>query len=227
MNNLTLIIPAKNEKESLPLLLKEIKLIPCKKKIILSKNDFETYDAIKENDDIEILFQSRIGLGSAIIEGVKNIKTSHFCILHADGSSNPKYIEEMYQKCKSNNLNFIFGSRYLKPGGGSDDDTIVTLIGNYIFTKLADILFSTNISDILFLYVLGKTESFNYLNLQSYDHRLCCELAIKAKIKKIKYDEIPIHERKRFGGVKKVNAVKDGFLILMGIIHLFFNKKNI
>ena len=39
-----------------------------------------------------------------------------------------------------------------------------------------------------------------------------------------KFSQIPSFERKRIGGQKKVNAFKDGFLILTAIIELFFKK---
>ena len=47
MKNLTLIIPAKKEKESLPLVIDEMKNLDCKKKVILTSDDIETIDAIK------------------------------------------------------------------------------------------------------------------------------------------------------------------------------------
>ena len=47
MHDLTLIIPAKKEAESLPVFLKEIKNYKCKKFIVLQKEDLETKKAIK------------------------------------------------------------------------------------------------------------------------------------------------------------------------------------
>ena len=44
---------------------------------------------------------------------------------------NPKYLNKMLKLCK--NLDLIFTSRYMHPGGGSEDDTLVTYIGNKIF----------------------------------------------------------------------------------------------
>ena len=44
--DLTLIIPAKEEKFSLPLVLEEIREFSAKKLVILSKNDDTTYNAI-------------------------------------------------------------------------------------------------------------------------------------------------------------------------------------
>ena len=47
MKNLTLVIPAKNEKESLPHVINEIKHLKCKKMIILTSDDLDTINAIK------------------------------------------------------------------------------------------------------------------------------------------------------------------------------------
>jgi len=46
-------------------------------------------------------------------------------------------------------------------------------------------------------------------------------LPAKVKQNNFSYTEIPIFERKRYGGKKKVNALKDGFLILIEIIKNF------
>ena len=96
----------------------------------------------------------------------------------------PKYLEEMKDYCEDYDL--VFGSRYLKPDGGSEDDDIVTLIGNYFFTLLGNILFSLRISDILYTYILGKTSSLQKLKLKT-DFRICVELPIKSKLLKLKY----------------------------------------
>ena len=40
---------------------------------------------------------------------------------------------------------------------------------------------------------------------------------------KMKYSNIGSYERKRFKGRKKVNEIKDGFLILTEMIRLYFN----
>ena len=51
---------------------------------------------------------------------------------------------------------FVFCSRYMD-GNESEDDTIIRKFGNYFFTKIVNILFKINSTDVLFLYVLGKS----------------------------------------------------------------------
>jgi hypothetical protein len=50
------------------------------------------------------------------------------------------------------------------------------------------------------------------------------ELPIKAKKMNLKYICLPSFERPRLAGKKKVNAFKDGFLILIEILSLLIKK---
>ena len=219
MKDLTLIIPAKNESASLPKVLEEIKNYDCKIIIILESSDIETINAI-QNFNCKIIHQSSKGYGNALIEGMDNVETEYLCIFNADGSFQPTYLNSMLKTCR-NDLDFVFASRYMI-GGGSDDDTFLTTVGNYIFSGIGNIFFSLKLSDILYTFLLGKTESFKRLNLESKDFCLCVEMPIKAKKKKMNFIDMPSHERKRIAGKKKVNEFRDGFKILIYMIKSFF-----
>ena len=223
MKDLTLIIPAKKEAESLPTFLNEINNFDCKKLIVLQKEDFETKESIINFKNVDVLEQKNNGYGNALIEGINSVKTEFCCIINADGSMDPKYLNEMRNSALK--LDFVFGSRYQKPGGGSEDDDIVTSTGNFLFTFAGNILFNLKITDILYTYILGKTSSFRNLNLKNSDFRICVEIPIKAKFRKMNYICLPSYERERLGGKKKVNALKDGLLILYEIVKYFLRLK--
>ena len=129
----------------------------------------------------------------------------------------------MLKTLQSQKLDFIFASRY-GANSGSDDDTVLTLVGNYIFTYIGKIFFKLNITDILYTFVIGKTEQAKKLNLDQKDFSFCVELPIKAKKMKMELGHVNSYERKRIAGKKKVNAFRDGFLILKYMIKLFFMK---
>ena len=223
MNDLTLIIPAKNEVESLPVFLKELEEFNFNKMIVLQKEDTETKNILKNINNIEIYEQKNNGYGNALKEGINNCKTQYCCIINADGSMDPKYLKEMRALCDQ--IDLVYGSRYQKPGGGSEDDDIITLVGNYFFTFLGNFLFKLKITDILYTFILGKTSSFKKLDLQNSDFRICVEIPIKSKSLKLRYICTPSYERKRIGGKKKVNPLKDGLLILIEIVKYFFKLK--
>ena len=221
MYDLTLIIPAKNEKESLPKVIAELNN-KYKIKVVLKENDHETIEAIK-NLNVEIIMQTGNGYGNALIEGINTTNTKYFSIFNADGSFEPKELDSMMIKIEEG-YDFIFGSRYME-NSGSEDDTIVTYIGNKIFTLLGNIFFNLKISDILYTFVIGKTNNAQKLNLISNDFSFCVELPIKAKKQNNKLISTPSFERKRIAGKKKVNAFKDGSMILIKMIKLFFQIK--
>ena len=203
--------------------MRELEKYKCEKLIVLQKEDKETKISIKNIKDIKIYEQINNGYGNALIEGINNVSTDYCCIINADGSMDPKFLEQMIKLCEYKD--FIFGSRYQKPGGGSDDDDIITLVGNYFFTFLGNLCFNLKITDILYTYILGKTSSFRKLNLNNSDFRICVEIPIKAKFKKMDYSCLPSYERARIGGKKKVNALKDGLLILSEIVKYFLRLK--
>jgi glycosyltransferase involved in cell wall biosynthesis len=221
LKKLTLLIPAKYEKESLPIVLKSIENFDCKKLIVMSSDDFETINSIK-GYECDILFQKKSGYGNAIIEGINNIKTEYMCIFNADGSFDYNDLEKMYSLVSKKNLDFVFASRYSENNSGSDDDSFITFIGNKIFSFLGNLLFRLNLKDILYTYVLGKTNSFKMCNLTCGDFRICVEFPINSKKLNLVYNSYGSFEKKRLFGKKKVNEFKDGFLIFYYMICRFF-----
>ena len=220
MSDLTLIIPAKNENESLPKVLDELENFDFKKNIILESSDKLTIEAVK-NYNCKVVFQESKGYGDALSKGIETVETEFFCVFNADGSFNPKELNFMISKLKNDKYDFIFASRYEK-NCGSDDDTIITLIGNYIFTFLGKIFFKLEITDILYTFVMARTSCAKKLELSSKDFSFCVELPIKARRANFKIGTSNSYERARIAGKKKVSAFKDGLKILFSMIKLFF-----
>jgi dolichol-phosphate mannosyltransferase len=226
MEEITLIIPAKEEPNALPMVLNEIKMmqLPVKILIVMRKEDESTFKATKKYD-CEVLFQSKKGYGNAIIEGINFTKTKYCCIFYADGSTDPKYILEMYSKLINQKLDLVFGSRYEKNAYSHDDD-LITKIGNFGFTLLGNIFMKLQISDLLFTFIFAKTKCLKDMRLSCDDYCLCIEIPFKAKMLNFKYKTIPCIERKRFADEKKVKAFKDGFKILIYFFSKYLNGAN-
>ena len=224
MNKLTLVIPAKNESESLPKVLKELEYLKINTIVVIPNEDNLTKQSIQKFNCKIIEEKNGKGYGNALRTGINEVKTDYFCIFNADGSFNPIYLERMYEVLDKNNVDFIFCSRY-EMNAGSDDDTFLTYVGNKIFTFLCNFFFKLKITDVLFTYVMGKSKEYKSLNLKSDDFSFCIELPIKAKFKSFKLLSLASHERSRIAGIKKVNEFKDGFLILISILRILVFRK--
>ena len=218
---ISLVIPAKNEAGSIGQVISEIKKSNIVDDIIIivdSENDSSVN--IAKKSDCKIIIQKKAGYGSAIIEGYKFAKNDYACIYNADFSMDPKYLPTMIDKTNEND--FVFGTRY--KGGSSEDDDIITFIGNKIFSFITKVFLGINLSDILYTYVLCDVKKFKSFNFKRNDFRFCIELPFLIHHNKYNYCEIPMHERKRYAGKKNVNVIKDGFLILIEILYSFYKK---
>lgn len=222
MKNITLIIPAKNESESLPTVIENLKKFKFKIMVVLHKNDKKTIKSIQKFK-INIIYQNNNGYGDALIKGINCCHTKYFCIFNADGSFRPIEISKMKKLLDKENLNFVFGSRYQK-NSGSEDDTVLTLIGNFFFTTFGKIFFKLPITDILYTFVLGKSSDAKKLRLNQKNFSFCVELPIKAVKNNMLIKSSSSYEYKRLAGKKKVNEFSDGLKILIYMIKLFFNK---
>ena len=69
MDDLSLVIPAKQEPNSLPMVIKELDNFKLKKFVVLKDTDKETIESVKKLD-CEIIFQSGLGYGNAIRQGI-------------------------------------------------------------------------------------------------------------------------------------------------------------
>ena len=229
MNKVTIIIPTKNEEESLKVLLSEINNLHFKdiiyETIIVDANSTDgTHEIAKKYKCKIIIEKEKKGYGSAIIEGINNSLSKYSVILDGDGSKNPNYINDLFKAIEKRNDDFIFASRYGK-NSGSEDDTLLTHFGNRVFTNLGKLMFNIKINDILHTFFICKTDEFKKLNFEYNDFSFCSELPILINRLKIPHSEIPTHERKRIAGKVKVNSFIDGFIIFKSMINLFFKKK--
>lgn len=225
LNNLTLVIPAKEEPNSLPQVLDELEKYQCKKIVVMEKKDIYTYRSIK-NHNCKIIYQTKKGYGNAIREGINEVQTDYLSIFYADGSTDPKYLSEMLDLILSGRHSLVFGTRYEENGKSLDDD-LITKIGNYFFSLTGNILFSLNLSDILFTYIVGTKSAFDKLGLFSDNYNLCVEIPIKSKLMGIPYISLPCVERKRIADKKKVKPFKVGLEILFFLIKCYFRSDTI
>ena len=73
MSNLTLVIPAKSEALSLPIVLKELDKFDYHIFVVLEETDNETIDAIKNNTKARKRLESSLEINKKIITGIRII----------------------------------------------------------------------------------------------------------------------------------------------------------
>tara|TARA_Y100000591_G_scaffold326632_1_gene349674 strand:- start:17286 stop:17990 length:705 start_codon:yes stop_codon:yes gene_type:complete len=227
--NIEILIPTLNEEGNIQETIHNLKSRGYINITVVDDNSSDNTVKISKDLGCKIIDNSnkpRLGFGNSLIKAFKESRSDFCCIFDGDNSFDPDSLDIMVQKI-NDGLDFVFCSRY-KDNNTSEDDTMIRKIGNFFFTKLVNVLFKINSTDVLFLYVMGKKENFDKLNLLSTDFGICTEILLKSYIN-FNCGEVLSLERKRKFGKSKVNAVFDGFKILMNILHYyiksFSNKK--
>ena len=229
-NNIEILIPTLNEEGNIEETIRNLKSKGFNNITIIDDNSSDNTVEISRNLGCKIIdnFNNpRLGFGRSLIKAFELSLSEYCCIFDGDNSFDPNSLELMMKKINQN-FDFVFCSRY-KDNNVSEDDTLIRKLGNYFFTKTVNILFKIHSTDVLFLYVLAKRKSFLSLKLNSNDFGICTEILLKSYIN-FNCTEVLSLERKRKFGESKVNAIFDGFKILMNIIHYYiksFSNKNL
>ena len=227
MTKVSIIIPTLNEEESLNILLNEL----TKYKeiidgiIVVDANSNDNTLEVAKNFNCKIIIQEKkTGYGDAIIKGVNASSGIYSLVLDGDGSKNPIYIKDLLNKIIQSRSDFVFAERYGK-NAGSKDDTLLTHIGNRIFTNLGKFFFKIKMNDILHTFFICKNSSFKKIKFNHLDFGFCVELPIETERLKFIYESLPTIERKRLAGKVKVRSFIDGYKILKSMILIFFTSK--
>lgn len=213
---ITVVIPTKNERDCIGPVLEELPKDVVDEIIVVDANSADgTADYVRELG-YRVIQQPGKGYGDAVRTGLAAAASELVTFVDADGSYDPAALTEMLQGIQDGN-DFVFCSRY-RPESGSDDDTLIRLIGNKLFTFLLRAIHGVRITDSLFLYMLGRKEALDKLDIRSDDFGYCIELPIRVHKAGLKYAEIPSRERPRLAGDSKVNAFTDGLTILKAVL---------
>ena len=162
---LSIVIPCKNEEKIILKTFQKIKKI-LKKKIkkfeIILIDDFSDDNTINilkkisiQNNNITVVKNKIKGLGSAINLGIKFSKYKYVAIMMADLSDDPYDLIRYYNEISNNNLDAVFGSRFLK-GSKVNDYPLKKLICNRIFNIFVKFIFLSKYNDFTNAFKIYK-----------------------------------------------------------------------
>jgi glycosyltransferase involved in cell wall biosynthesis len=214
--NVSIVIPILNEEKNLPYVLP---IIPYTYEIIMV-DGHSIDDSIKiakqHRPNIRILTQPGRGKGDAMRYAFKQAKGDIIVTFDADGSVN---FEETYNMINLllNGYDLVKGSRFL-PGGNTLDMPLYRRLGNRVLTTLANILFGTKYTDLVYGFHAFRKDAIEKMGLKSDSFEIDTELYLKAKKAGLKVIEVPSFENKRIHGDGKLRSFKDGWKILKKII---------
>lgn len=231
--SLTVLIPVKNESQIIDQTITELEnswIMEIDHEIIFL-DDFSsdnTIQKIKDSDkkklNINIIKNTKPGLGSAIYLGVINSKKEYFTIFMADLSDSIKDMQMYYNTIKNKNLDSVFGSRFIKDSK-VNGYPIRKLILNRIANNIIRLLFLSNYNDFTNAFKIYKLSSLKALfPFVSESFNIFLELPLKIISRNYNYEITPISWNGRKKGSSKFSINELGSNYIFTLIYCFSEK---
>jgi len=219
VEKISIILPCRNEKDSLRESIKQIKKTLEKNnlngEIIVSDSSKDGSDKIAIEEDVGLIKHDKEGYGLAIKEGV-NVSSGNI-IIYADPDGTydfediPRFIKELKKS------DIVLGSRFKGKIKKHAMPLLHRLLGTPLFNILLRVFLRIKTSDSQSGFRALKKKTFLELNLKTMGMEFATEMLIKAKRLNLKIKEVPITYSERMG-YSKLNTYRDGFAHLKYII---------
>lgn len=182
---ISIIVPVYNERQTVVPLLERLLAVPMPAaREVLVVNDGSTdgttedLDALGVRQGLRVLHAaSNGGKGSAIRLGLTHAAGTIIAIQDADLELDPEDLPRLLEPILQGQSSVVYGSRFL---GRRPDAPWKTIAANAFLTRLTNLLFGSNITDMETCYKIMLTDVARSLNLQS--NRFDIEPEITAKL---------------------------------------------
>ncbi len=197
MKLLTVIIPVFNEEETILKIVKKVIAVNIDKEIIIvddasTDSTPELLKGLEGDPEIRIITHpENQGRGAALKTGLSQAAGRITIFQDADLELDPSNFPRLVQPILDEEEQVVFGSRFLGKGF-IQGMGFMAYLGNAILTQLTDWLFRANLTDVLTMFQVTKTEIFRELDIQS--DRWGSTIEITAKFLKHGYRifEVPV-----------------------------------
>ena len=233
MTDLSIIIPAFNEKKTILTIINRINQLEIKKQLIVV-DDYSndgTRKILNENHkkvDLLLFHNKNLGKGAAIRTAQKHANGKYTIIQDADLEYDPNDYQKILNCFQNNKINVVYGSRVLgkKRYNLNNFISLSRVFFNHMLTIFSNLLNNQNLTDAHTCYKAFSTELFKKIDLKENGFAFCPEVTTKISNLNIEIIEVPIsYNGRNYKEGKKISYI-DGIQAIYALIkYKFFNRK--
>jgi glycosyltransferase involved in cell wall biosynthesis len=233
----SLIVPTRNEAETISVVIKRAKAqfekMGIEGEIIVADSSADgTSDIAKLNGALVVIPQ-KLGYGNAYLAGFQLARGTYIVLIDGDLTYDPSEITKILDPLLKGHYDMVMGSRLKGKVLPGSMPALHRYIGNPFLTWLLNKLFAAGISDAHCGFRAITRQALEMLDLRTGGMEFASEMVIEASRKGLKITEVPITYYPRKGR-SKLNSFTDGwrhlrfmmlyrpvpFLLIPGIIAL-------
>lgn len=212
----TLIAATWNEFEAASVVLPKIDQSVVDEIIVVDGGSTDGTVEFCKSQGYTIFQQTAPGYGAAMKEAVKRSSGDIIIEFPPDGNSLPEKVADVVRKLEEG-FDFVIASRYA-PGAHSDDDDMLTGLGNWGFTFATNLLFTSSYTDVLVGFRGYRKAAYEKLAMTAPGLEWSIQMPIQFRKKRMRTADVPAIEPARIGGVRKMRPFKTGWRILKTLV---------
>lgn len=203
-----LIIPAHNEAESLPLVLRRIP--PCIDEVIVVDNGSNDATAeIASRYGARVVHEPILGYGSACLAGIETLQDNPpawVAFADGDGSDNHAELGTLLSRMQASNLDLVLAQRVPVK---REALSVQQRFGNGLATSLIHLLWGGPYQDLGPMRII-RWEALQQLDMRDKNFGWTIEMQIKALQQGLAIMEIPLAYLPRIAGTSKISRTISG-----------------
>lgn len=223
MPKVSIVIPAKNEEVTLPMVLDDLnKVVPTlagweyEVIVVDDRSTDRTAELARAAGARVVPNQRSSGKGHALRAGFEAATGEVIAMLDADYSHRAEELPLFLEAIQRNGVGLVIGSRVV---GGSEEYHHVRALGNVFLSASLGLATGRYLSDALNGFKVFKRDVFTGAKFTSANFEIEIEIIANTLRRGYTIVEVSSHERARAGGEMKSRVVRHGTRFLLRIIY--------
>lgn len=221
-NKIAVLIPCYNESKTIKKVVSDYKkVLPGADIYVYDNNSSDGTDKIASESGAIVRYERKQGKGNVIRSMFQDIEADCYIMVDGDDTYPAENAREMCDLVLNDGIDMVIGDR-LSSTYFQENKRPFHNMGNKLVRNLIEIMFKTNIKDIMTGYRAFSYKFVKTFPVLSKGFEIETEMSIHAVDKNFTLKEIPVMYRDRpEGSVSKLNTYKDGLKVLKTIGTLF------